>query len=274
MSKTFAPRSVDPSAWKAWHKDALKLMGRVGLGWLLLWGLVLPAGAYQVSMATKDAPVLFFALLLILQVAGAAVLPVLYQALDRAARNESMAFGAVLAATVAEMKANPGYLRRQLAYQAVVFAVVCAVLALVFGLASLSEPDPSAPPRAANPYGVPSSLLVAFVFMPTMLRRFGAMSFQYWFEARHGLGKDMSEHLQRQAQSLNQNVFLFGFLSLFAIYLVGVQLPFVSLLVLPALHWYFAAYARCAYHDVFEGGTGVEEKETVRALSPSPVLQA
>ena len=47
MSRSFSPRRLDTDAWKGWHKDALRLMGRTGVVVVALWGLCVVGLAFS-----------------------------------------------------------------------------------------------------------------------------------------------------------------------------------------------------------------------------------
>ena len=57
MSRSFSPRRLDTDAWKGWHKDALRLMGRTGVVVVALWGLCMVGLAFLLNRLTGNSAV-------------------------------------------------------------------------------------------------------------------------------------------------------------------------------------------------------------------------
>ena len=276
MSNTFKPRAAGNTAWKTWHKDAFRLMGRVGVVWLALWTVVGVGIAWQAAMLTKHSAG-YLLVLLSAQMVGVLAYPVIQAALDQAARAERVSLLSAFRQAVMEMVAQKEWFLRRVAGQVVTFLLMILVMVVVpLLLRNVGSEDAPAPPT--DPLNPVVTIVAFFTAVPIFLRKHGTLDFRYWLTVRHNIPASITPLLQNLAQLLNPKSFLLGSFSLMGLYLL---LSFsmwavVMLVFLPLLQWYHCAFIRCAYHDVFEDGTGLTEKAAVTATEgfAAPVLQA
>lgn len=279
MSKTFQPRQVESDAWKTWHKDSLRLIGRVGVVWLALWILVVSGVAWQAAMATKGSA-WFLLVLMMAQMLGVLSQPFIQAVLDQAARAERISIPAAAQQAAGELLYQWRWFARRIGGQVVAFLVVTAFMVglPLLLLAAGQSPESSATPSNPNPLTPVASLVVFFSATPLFLRKHGILDFRYWLRVRHGTPEVLSPLLHAVAQQRNAPVFLKAVAGLMAIYFVIALLfsPVALLVAVPILQWYLSAYVRCAYYDVFEDGTGLTEKakQESTTMSATPVLQA
>jgi len=279
MSKTFQPRQVESDAWKTWHKDAFRLIGRVGVVYLALWILIVSGIAWQAAMATSGSA--WFLLALVgAQILGVLSQPFLQAVLDQAARAERISVLPAAQQATGELLHQWNWFARRIGGQVVAFVVITIVMVGIplLLLASGHTPDSNSTPSNPNPLTPVASVVVFFSATPLFLRKHGILDFRYWLRVRHGSPEVVSSLLHAIAQQRNAPVFFKAVGGLMAIYFAVALLftPVVLLVAAPILQWYLSAYVRCAYHDVFEDGMGLTEKakEESTVGSATPVLQA
>ncbi len=279
MTSTFDPRSLEPNAWKRWHKDAFRLLGRVGVAWFALWCSVVVAALYLVADATRGS-LAYLGAMLVLQGIGVLLQPVLQHALDQAASAQRVSLGLAFKQAYGDINAFPKWFRKRLVGQLGAFAIMLATLiGIVLALSAIRTETPSTS-SIADPLAGVVTLLVFLINVPNLLRKHGAMDFRYWLTGRHGFSDTLAEHLQNVAFARNLRSASLSAMSMIGLYLLVGLSPWnvVSLVALPLMQWYHAAYLRCAYHDIFEGGTGLTEKAKAtvdsRVGNATPVLQA
>lgn len=268
MSRSFSPRSVPTNAWKLWHKDAARLCLRLGWTWGVLWCIGVPAMALLLTRALP--PGLGWLLcLLALQIASVLCQPIFQHALDRAAAGHAPAAMDDAALAVAEITENRRWFVGRSLGQVVAFIsmmAIAAVLTLMSG--------PSDEPKTTGEAQHALTMLLFFVLTPIVFRAGGILSFHYWLRVRHRIEASVASKLHSNADLLNPGVLWWGVLSLAGLFYVASHLDFIALVLFAALQLYHAAYVRCAYHDIFEGGTGVEAKVAQAVLTPASALQA
>lgn len=276
MSNTFEPRSLGPGAWKGWHKDALRLMGRVGVVWLALWSLVVVGVAWQLAMATKDSGA-FLGVMIGAQMLGVLTQPLLQAVLDQAARAEQVSFPQAFRQAVEEISQHKRWFLARMAGQVLGFFLVLVIFAIlgVIGRSMGGEAPAQSIPDPLNPV---ATVVVFFAAVPFFLRKHGTLDFRYWLMVRHNMPANVASLLQALAQHRNTGSFIAATYSLMAAYLALTFSPWavVLLVAVPLMHWYYSAVVRCAYYDLFEDGTGLADKAAVEATVPggTPVLQA
>lgn len=263
MSKTFNPRSVPADAWKTWNKDAFKTIRRLGVGWGMLWLVCLPGLAWAL-VSYLGAPgwglMLGYVAALF---AGALAQPLLAHAVDRAANGQPPSPVDDAMSAALEISGNPSWLRSSLIRQAVGVVIFVAII-LVFALLAMAAPvDPDQASKEGNVWTVwdgASSMLSFFVWVPTVFRRGGMMGFNYYLELRHSLPGELADALNEKARMLNASSLMAASLLLIGSCMLISNLSVLALLLYPIAQLHHAAVLRCAYHDIFEGGTGVKEK--------------
>ncbi len=272
-NQTFSPRKVEKGAWRLWHKDAVRLMGRLGLFWIVLWCGGLPALAYVLFQAFEGT-IGYLISMYFMQVLGVLAQPVLAHALDKAASGHPPAPAEAFKSALLEITANPKWFLLRMGGQMVALVVfLLFLLVLITFLSSASANGAPAPSVNAPYYNGMVNLVICMVLTPIVLRMGGMMGFYYYLRIRHGLDTRTSIRLNAISEQKNGPILWISVLSVFAIFLIVSNMGLLSLFLLPALHWYHAAYLRCAYHDIFEGGTGVEEKVAQTNPGLSPVIQ-
>jgi hypothetical protein len=103
-------------------------------------------------------------------------------------------------------------------------------------------------------------------FVPGCWQKGGLLSFRPWLVRRLGMTEEMASQYQLLALLRNSRQLMMANVSLCALtFIVLVTLP----ILLPILELYWAAVARCAWHDIFEGGTGLEVRKAVEKTAPS-----
>jgi len=278
MSLTFEPRSAGPGAWKGWHKDAARLVGRVGIVTAGLWCVLLVGALAGLAALTDQSGLAFLMAMVGVQLLGTLLEPVMQAALTQAADGQRVSLFSAFRTAVAEWKDGSGWLLPRLRNQIVANLVVIMLALLVMYAWQPAAPESSAANTDPNEWGTTFILLIFCVITPTSLRQNGIMDFRYWLVGKYGMSKVLSQGYHLRAQMNNLKSFLCAALSLVGMYLVVGLAPWtvVALVGLPILQWYQAAYLRCAYHDIFEGGTGLKEKVTAPVHSDGavPVLQA
>lgn len=260
MSNTMSPRAAGPDALKRWNKDAWRLIARLGLGWGVLWCLGLPALALWAGEGLGINPGVSILLVLYLaQVAGVVLEPIRYRALDRAAAGKPADPFADMGAGLMEVASRKDWYGRRVVGQLLAFVLLMSITAAVVMIASSS--DSEAPAKSSSSLISLSQNLMTFMLMvPVILRRDGMLSFDFFLRGRHGLSNDLADNLLLRARLLNRAALGFGVLILLAAFLLLNNITLVGLWLMPVFSWYHSAFTRCAYHDIFEGGTGVEEK--------------
>lgn len=272
MSRSFEPRQLDRHAWVGWHKDALRLMGRVGVlyaaGWIVLtfgitygvWQLMGNGAGYVVAMG-------------VMLGLGVLIEPLHQRALDPLAEGHRMdAFGAARLA-LADIATNKGWFFKRFLWQLFAMSVWLGFLLATILLGDgLSQ---GASGKVGHPLEPMSNLLVLLTIFPIFLRRNGTLSFAYWLQVRYGIQAAEAHVLNDRATHKNIRSAMATTATLLLLFWVGGLVWWVALVALPLLRLYYAAYLRCAYHDLFEDGTGL--KDPVAETSSSsliPVLQA
>lgn len=274
MSKTFDPREVEPQAIKRWAKDSGTLLGRLGLSWIVAWGLCLPMLAWFVDQAVGNTGWIVVAFFF-MQVVGIVSQPVLQHALDQAADGLKPGIGGPVILAFQEIASHRQWLTRRVVGQMIALFILFWFTVIGVWLAANSAGE-ATPPPVPHPLNRTASLLVFLAVVPLFLRKHGLFDFSYWLQVRHGADRHTSDSLQYRARTLNHK-FLFPAVLMWAgLYLLLSSHPVLTLMTMPVMQVAVSAMARCAYHDIFEGGTGVKEAATVteRDHALAPVLQA
>ena len=274
MSRTFNPRDVGKDAWKTWHKDSVRLMGRLGVVVVALW-CVLAAGLVAGLHRMVGSTPVFLVALLALQILALLLAPFFYAAMDQLAEGQRLNIAGALHQACQEIHQNRGWYLRRAGIQVLLFLVAVALIVVLALVLSRPETAPEAA-TPANPFNPLSSMMMFFVTLPVFFRSNGVMSFDYWLETRHGLDHATSDRLQSHARLKNLRCMATAAFSMIALFIFFGYFPLASLVVLPILQWYHAAYTRCAYNDIFEDGAGLKAPvaATVHETHASPVLQA
>lgn len=272
MSRSFSPRRLDTDAWKGWHKDALRLMGRTGVVVVALWGLCVVGLAFLLNRLTGNSAVYLLALLG-MQFAGVFTQPLIQRCLDQVAEGHRLNVGQALTETGHEISRSWGWFRRRLVGQVIAALVLLTITVLVVVLASNDASDKT---TASDPLNPVVQLVIHLAMVPAILRNHGLMDFDYWLRGRHGIEPAVANALFMEARSKNSPSMLVSVLGFVALFLASSHVALVGLVALPLIQWYHAAYTRCAYHDIFEDGTGLKAPvaQTSTDASLVPVLQA
>lgn len=272
MSRSFSPRRLDTDAWKGWHKDALRLMGRTGVVVVALWGLCVVGLAFLLHRLTGNSAVYLLALLG-MQFAGVFTQPLIQRCLDQVAEGHRLNVGQALTDAGHEISQSWGWFRRRLVGQVIVALVLLTITVLVVVLASNDASDKT---TASDPLNPVVQLVIHLAMVPAILRNHGLMDFDYWLRGRHGIEVSMANALYQDAHTKNRTAMMMSALGFVALFIASSQIALVALVVLPLIQWYHAAYTRCAYHDIFEDGTGLKAPvaQTSTDASLVPVLQA
>ena len=135
---------------------------------------------------------------------------------------------------------------------------------------------PTDAPASPHPLNRAGTLMVFLVAVPLFLRSHGLFDFSYWLEVRHGADQQITQTLHDKAKLLNARVIMHAVFMFAGALMLLTSHPVMTLMALPALQLFLAAFTRCAYHDIFEGGTGVKDKVAVEASDTHlvPILQA
>lgn len=278
MSKTFTPRNAGPGAWKTWHRDSVRTMARVGpfnTGILCVIVTAISIGAAYLH--TSISPLLFFVVAPLMPCLGVLFMIFCQNLVSPAAEGGKASLVEAAFMTWMEVQANPGWVLRRFRGQLLV-TVFFILVFVAFIAIVLSTGNPAAAEKSSSPSILISASTMALFFsvFPVFLQLRGPSSFSYWLGFKHGMSLDLSHHHQDQAHEKNPLSLSFSSLSFFFIYAVLGSIVPLSLILYPVFTLYHAAYTRCAYHDIFEDGTGLKEKKKVEEESSGmvPVLQA
>lgn len=273
MSKTFSPRDAGPDAWKKWHKDSFRLFGRMGPLTVFIFSFVVLSFGLGASHFSDS---LFLLSVILMQCFGVILMIFCQHLVGQAFDNERPSFIRAAAITWMDIQSNPGYVFRRFAGQFGFFVLFIAFSIFFFmmsgGLADLDTAQSAS--SSSSPFSGTSTMMA----FPIILQRHGTMSFSYWLAFKYGMSRSMATHYQNLAINKNPNSLSLASLINLVIYVIIGSLPFplVSMILLSVFILYHASYIRCAYHDIFEDGTGLKEKERVEegTTDMAPSLQA
>lgn len=270
MAHALDPRIAGPDAWKTWHKDAWRLLGRLGVSWVVLWcgaWALVVLGLVRAGQGTAW----FLLAFPFMQVLGVLAQPLLQRAMDQAAVGQPLDAGRAIAAARDDLRGARGWLAGRLLGQGL---TTLAMVGVIAAASWLGDGDSAARPGRENPLFPAVNLLLFLVFVPAVLRMNGLMDYHYWLRVRHGLGLGPACTLNDRAMERNRLatwtvvVGMAGSLVLLSI------LPVVALFGMPLFQLFHAALTRCAYHDLFEGGTGLAARSTQTAAQPAAAVRA
>lgn len=242
-------------------RDGARLLWRVSTGWMLVWFGIAVACLY--TFGTSPAFLLIAAL-------SAPAFDMHVLMLDRAARNRNHAGDAFLEAWSMLVARRMVYLRSAITRIVWSLVIVGVYVTILLALVKLA----GKPPEASTPQTSPPWLTLFGInwlqwgwigILPAAWQRGGIISFRPWLVRRLGADEAIASQLQSLARRRNPS----DLLSLM-FYLIGIgclSITFAPFL-LPIFDVYFAAVMRCAYHDIFEGGTKIESP----VVAPSGAL--
>lgn len=275
MAKNFEPRQVEPKALTRWAKDSGTLLSRLGPAWVLGWGLGLPLLVWLVDRSTSDMGGLVLLIVMFsMQLIGVLCQPFLQHALDQANAGGRPGPGWALSTTCMEMMSQRRWFgRRVLGQVGAITALLVVSLSFMLLIQSMASPDETEA-VLAHPLNRPAGLLVWLVCVPMLLRSHGVFDFSYWLQARHGADDQTNRMLQEKSKTMNAPTLIGGVLVFVAAVMIATAHPLLCLMGLPLIQMFMAAFTRCAYHDIFEGGTGIKQTVEAKEAGMVPVLQA
>lgn len=271
MSRSFEPRQLDRHAWIGWHKDALRLMGRVGVLYAAGWIILAFGATYAVWQLMGNGAGYLVAMVVMLGL-GVLIDPLLQRALDPVAEGHRMDLFSSTKLAAMDIATNKSwFFQRFLGQIGALTLWLCFATALYF-----MGDGQNTPKTEAHPLEPMVNLLVMLSLLPIFMRRNGSFNFSHWLMVRYGISAMESKILNDRATQKNGTSALLTAVTLLAIFWAVTFFWWMALVTLPLFRLYYAAYLRCAYHDLFEDGTGLKEPvaETSSSSTLVPVLQA
>lgn len=284
MNNSLSPRNAGDDAWKNWFKDGLRTFLRLGpirIGALCLALILICMGA---AGAARGSFAIFLLMLPVMLFVGLVSMIYCQQLADQAAEGERASLIHAGIHTWVQILSNPRWLIVNFIWQILAAIVLLAFLLAITALLSFLASSLAGPPSDELANEAPLTLahsarvmLYFLVGLPTLLQPRSPMRFSYWISFKHGADLETEIRLETLAQALNRPSLTIASFSFFIAFLLTGSLPLpVGLFAFPMFLFLHAAIVRCAYHDIFEDGTGLKEKESVKDMAPgaSPILQA
>ena len=270
MARSFEPRPVGVDAWKEWHRGAWRLLVQMGFAWLAIWTVALPLGILLLQRMGVGLAAIFA-----LPVLGVLVQPVLQRALDQAATGGPVCVSKTCRLASLDLRSQ----WKWFAFRASAAMALMFMALLFIGLMGMwsAASGANALPSSRFPEGVLNPVvnsLVYLIVVPALSSMNGFLSFDYWLRVRHGADGPQSLMLQWANRRANGRCMFLAFVSLAVLFGVAVSWPLAAVALLPVLQWYHAAFVRCAYHDIFEDGMGIEEPAFPTQNVPAMALPA
>ncbi len=254
MSNTLEPRQTEHNAYKTWMKDGARLVWRLSSSWMIVWFIFATTVLYSNPKAA------FFLIPLT---------PVFFDfhlaMLDRSASNKTGFTGALEELLKLIRDRKNIYIKEGLIRLFWVSLFFLSAFLFTHLLTSISDPDTitqetakasSSLPPWVNLFGIDWGAWMFAWFIPACWQKHGMYSFRPWLVRRLGADEETSDLYHQMVRQKNWPQLFRLLLGIMAV--IFLVLTFCPIL-LPIVEVWWVATIRCAYHDIFDGGTKIEQ---------------
>ena len=278
------PKSLPPTQLNQWMKDSLRLCKRAGALWNLIFTAVITAAGIGIALLFGNTALGMLVAATTMTTLGLLLIPVQIRALDRARRGVSANHTEDLLIGIQDLAANTKWIRSEIIFN---FITVSSMILFIQLLGFITPGKPTSKEtqeHVATLINI-ASYFASFGFLHFWFtRKGGFFSMSYFLHVKEGLDSEETKRLDNlwkfknkelYAKSTGAMMLTFFFMIFLVALLSGTKnLAILGPIVMSISSWFYAAMNHCAWHDIFENGGGLAEKQKKSIFQQEKLLSA